>query len=220
MSRPSVLFLASVWLLLFSTAFPEAPITAEQEPLVRMVNRVYMAVVNIKTDRGAGSGFFIDASGLVVTNAHVIDDAREIVVRTEDGQSLPAKVIGEDAGVDLALLKVEPTIAPTVIRLDDPSPNMLGQTLVVIGNPLDVGTSVTRGILSARKRTGVVEGRKFAELIQTDASVHPGNSGGPVLDISGKLAGVTRLSRLNAPGLNLAIPVDVVREKVQEFLRK
>jgi serine protease Do len=198
----------------------EVTVTPQQEPQVRMVNRVYMAVVNIRIDRGRGSGFFITTDGHIVTNAHVIRNANDITVLTQDGQSLKATVIGQDRDVDLALLKVEPIRPPTIIPLAKESPNMIGQTMVAIGNPLGVGTSVTRGILSGRGRATIVDGREFDNLLQTDASINPGNSGGPILDISGSLSGVTSIGTRDAHGLSYAIPVNIVREKVDEFLAK
>ena len=209
--------------LLFSCVAPlSAQLTPEQEPLVKLINGVIPAVVNISAGPGVGSGFFIDAAGHVVTNSHVIERARgQITVLTQDGQSLDAKIIGDDKEVDLALLKVEGKNPFTFIPVDKPSPNMLGQTLIVIGNPLGLRTSVTRGILSGRGRSSTVQGRDYDNLLQTDAAINPGNSGGPILDISGNLAGVSQLRRGGgAAGLSFAIPVQIVREKVQKFLGK
>ena len=217
MNRPSfTLFCAGLCVSAWGVIAQETP---QQEPQVRMVNRVYMAVVNIKIDEGRGSGFFVTKDGHVVTNAHVIRNATDITVLTQDGQSLPAKVIGRSREIDIALLKVEPVRPPTIIPLEKESPNMIGQTMVAIGNPLGVGTSVTRGILSGRGRASVVDGREFDNLLQTDAPINPGNSGGPILDISGSLSGVTSIGTKGASGLSYAIPVNIVREKVDEFMK-
>jgi serine protease Do len=195
--------------------------TPPEEPFVKMVNRTFHALVNIETKRGAGSGFFIDTSGHVVTNAHVIDDSGgTITVKTQEGKTLPAKIVGLDETVDLALLQVEPNKDATFIPLEPQSPNMLGQTLVVMGNPHGLGASLSRGILSARHQTGQSDGRTFDNLFQTDAAINPGNSGGPILDIAGNLAGVTQLKIRGAEGLNYAIPAAIVKEKVTEFLAK
>jgi serine protease Do len=207
--------------MVFFSAQLAAQTTPQQEPLVQMVNRVYHAVVNIATTRGAGSGFFIDAEGHVITNAHVIEGLfTRITVLTQDGQSLPARIIGKDDVVDLALLKVEGKEPFTFIPLEKPSPNMLGQTMVVMGNPRGVGTSVSRGILSGRGRALKTDERDYGNLLQTDAAINPGNSGGPILDIAGNLSGVTQLRYPGAIGLNYAIPAETVREKVKEFLVK
>jgi S1-C subfamily serine protease len=220
MNHPSFAFLCIN--LITAVCRVSAGDTPQSEPQVQMINRIYMAVVNIQIDRGNGSGFFITTDGHIVTNAHVIRNASDITVVTQDGQSLKAKVIGQNRDVDIALIKVEPVRPPTIIPLtkESESPNMIGQTMVAIGNPLGVGTSVTRGILSGRGRATVVDGREFDNLLQTDASINPGNSGGPILDISGSLSGVTSIGTKGAHGLSYAIPVNIVRENVKEFMAK
>jgi serine protease Do len=218
MIPPSLLWLCP---LLFLALPVGAQSTPQQEPLVQMVNRVYHAVVNIDTNRGAGSGFFVDAEGHVVTNAHVIAGLlTRITVLTQDGQSLRAQIIGKDEEVDLAVLKVEGKTPFTFISLEKLSPNMLGQTMVVMGNPRGVGTSVSRGVLSGRGRALKTDERDYGNLLQTDAAINPGNSGGPILDLAGDLSGVTQLRYAGAVGLNYAIPAETVRAKVKEFLAK
>ena len=222
MHRP-VLFRISVLLLLALATPVIAQTKPSDEALVRMLMNKIQAVVNISTNRGAGSGFFIDAEGHVLTNAHVVAGATtRLDVLTEDGLRLKARIIAQDADVDLALLKVESKGPFPFISIDEDklSPNMLGQTMVVIGNPRDIGTSVSRGILSARARKVDAGIREFENLLQTDAAVNPGNSGGPILDIAGQLSGVTQLKRAGSAGLSFAVDCRVARKKTLEFFEK
>jgi len=172
-----------------------------------------------------GSGFLIDATGHIVTNEHVVERAAEmkISVTMADGKSYAAKYITGDGDRDLALIKIERKEPFPFIPLNDLSGNLLGQTCLVLGNPLGYGSSVARGILSAKDRTVVVNDTEFTNLLQTDAAINPGNSGGPIVDISGKLAGVSSVKMSYTPqgvptqGIAFAIPAEIVREKVEEF---
>jgi serine protease Do len=175
---------------------------------------------------GAGSGFFISADGFAVTNDHVVRRATKdgIIVTTQDGKTFPARLIRSDATRDLALLKVDAKESFTFIRLDDLSPNLLGQSVFAIGNPHALGTSVSRGILSARARTLRLGGKEEADLLQTDAAINPGNSGGPMVDLAGRLVAVSRLVFVGnddrqAQGISFGVPGNVVRAKIEEFLR-
>jgi serine protease Do len=174
-----------------------------------------------------GSGFFVDASGYIVTNAHVVERAAEmkISVTTQDGKTYVAKYVAGDPDHDLALIKVEGKHPFPFISLNDLSANLLGQTCLVLGNPLGYGSSVARGILSARGRSVTVGETEFQNLLQTDAAINPGNSGGPIVDVGGRLIGVSSVKMSYTPqgiptqGLGFAIPGTVVRDKVEE-LRK
>ena len=172
-----------------------------------------------------GSGFIVDPAGYIVTNEHVVQRAAElkISVTTNDGKTYEATYIAGAQQADLAFLKIDskqplPFISPT-----DLSPNLLGQTVLVLGNPLGYGSSVARGILSAKNRTVAVDEVEYKNLLQTDAAINPGNSGGPVVDISGKLVGISSVKMAFTPqgvptqGLGFAIPGETVREKVAEF---
>jgi serine protease Do len=174
-----------------------------------------------------GSGFFVDSSGYLVTNAHVVERAAElkISVTTQDGKTYTAKYITGDAEHDLALLKVDGPEPFTFLSLNDLSPNLLGQTCLVLGNPVGYGSSVARGILSAKGRTVSIGNMEYQNLLQTDAAINPGNSGGPIVDVSGRLVGVSSVKMSFTPqgvptqGLAFAIPASVVRQKVDEFQR-
>jgi serine protease Do len=172
-----------------------------------------------------GSGFIVDPAGYIVTNEHVVQRAAElkISVTTTDGKTYNARYVAGSPEADLAFLKIDAPQALPFINLGDLSPNLLGETVLVLGNPLGYGSSVARGILSAKNRTVTVEEVEYRNLVQTDAAINPGNSGGPVVDISGKLVGVSSVKMAFTPqgvptqGLGFAIPGEVVRSKVEEF---
>jgi serine protease Do len=174
-----------------------------------------------------GSGFFIDASGYLVTNAHVVERAAElkISVTTQDGKTYMAKYVTGNTEHDLALLKVDRPEPFAFISVNELSPNLLGQTCLVLGNPVGYGSSVARGILSAKGRTVSIGDTEYQNLLQTDAAINPGNSGGPIVDLAGRLIGVSSVKMSFTPqgvptqGLAFAIPANVVREKVDEFKR-
>jgi serine protease Do len=174
-----------------------------------------------------GSGFLIDRSGFIVTNEHVVERAEDlkISVTTTDGKTYQARYVAGSAETDLALIKIEGTEPFPFIDLDELSPNLLGQTVLVLGNPLGYGSSVSRGILSAKNRTVAVNDLEFKDLLQTDAAINPGNSGGPLVDLAGKLIGVSSVKMAFTPqgvptqGLGFAIPGELVRERVAEFKR-
>ena len=165
---------------------------------------------------GVGSGFVFDASGLILTNHHVIEDASgdSIVVTFQDGTELPATVVSTDPDHDLAVIKVEASGLPT-IEIGDSSALKVGQLVVAIGSPLGTFTeSVTSGILSATGRTievGSPASRRtstMTNLLQTDAAINEGNSGGPLLDATGKVIGVNVAVAASAQGIGFAVPID------------
>ncbi len=172
-----------------------------------------------------GTGFFIDDKGTIITNAHVVERAAEmkISVTTPNGKTYSARYITGDPDHDLAMIKVDAPEKFPFIALNDLSPNLLGQTCLVLGNPLGYGSSVARGILSAKGRSVTVGDIEYQNLVQTDAAINPGNSGGPVVDIAGRLVGISSVKMSFTPqgvptqGIGFAIPGTVVREKVEEF---
>lgn len=174
-----------------------------------------------------GSGFFVDSTGYILTNAHVVARAAElkISVTTQDGKTYTARYIAGDEDHDLALIKVDRKEPFPFISLTDLSPSLLGQTCLVLGNPVGYGSSVARGILSAKGRSVTVGEMEYQNLLQTDAAINPGNSGGPIVDIAGKLVGISSVKMSFTPqgvptqGLGFAIPGSVARTKMEEFKR-
>jgi serine protease Do len=135
-----------------------------------------------------GSGFVIDASGIIVTNNHVIGDANEITVIFHDGQRLKAEIIGKDSKIDLAVLRVKPEKPLKAVPFGDSDKMRPGDWVMAIGNPFGLGGSVTAGIVSARGRN--IESGPYDNYIQTDASINKGNSGGPLFNMNGEVIGI------------------------------
>jgi len=168
--------------------------------------------------RSLGSGFIVSADGYILTNAHVVDAADEILVRLTDKRELKARVIGADKRSDVALIKIEATSLPTV-RLGDPNVLKVGEWVVAIGSPFGFDNSVTAGIVSAKGRSLPQE--NYVPFIQTDVAVNPGNSGGPLFNLQGEVVGINSqiYSRSGGfMGISFAIPIDVAMD-VQAQLR-
>ena len=163
--------------------------------------------------QGEGSGFVIHEDGYVVTNAHVVEDARQIEVEFADGRSFEAELIGADERTDLALVRVQSDEPLPIVALGDSESLRAGDWVVAIGAPFGLETSVTAGIVSALGRTNQApEGRElYEDFIQTDAPINPGNSGGPLLDINGHVVGVNTAVNRSATGIGFAIPIDMVK---------
>jgi serine protease Do len=176
--------------------------------------------------RGLGSGVLVHPSGYVVTNAHVINQADEILVKLtgarESEPEIRASLIAADLERDLALLRLEKEGPYAFVAFGRSDDLLVGETVVAIGNPFGLGRTVTSGIVSALDRTLDVRDAKFTGLIQTDAAVNRGNSGGPLLNIDGDWIGVnSAIYSLSggADGISFAVPVDAVRKFVLDSLR-
>ena len=178
-----------------------------------------------QTLQSLGSGFIVDPTGYIVTNEHVVQRAADlkIEVTMNDGKIYNARYITGDEKKDLALIKIEAKAEFPFIDLNNLSPNLLGQTVLVVGNALGYGSSISRGILSGTKRDITVEQVEYKDLIQTDAAINPGNSGGPVVDLSARLVGISSAKMAFTPqgvptqGLGFAIPAETVRTNVAQF---
>jgi len=178
-----------------------------------------------QTLQSLGSGFIIDPSGYIVTNQHVVERAADlkIHVTAHDGKTYRAHYIAGDDKTDLAFIKIDAQTDFPFINVDDISPKLLGQTVMVVGNAVGYGSSISRGVLSAVKRDITVDETEYKGLVQTDAAINPGNSGGPVIDLSGRLVGIASAKMAFTPqgvptqGLGFAIPADVVRDSVAKF---
>jgi serine protease Do len=168
-----------------------------------------------------GSGFVVDADGLIVTNQHVIAGGIDVVVTLADGTELPADVVGHDDEVDIALIHVAAkhlTPAP----LGDSDQLQVGQWILAVGNPFGLSHTVTAGIVSALGRTAEdarVGPRLQASFIQTDASINPGNSGGPIVDTAGRVVGVATAVAEGANGIGFAVPINMVRDLLPALAR-
>jgi serine protease Do len=178
-----------------------------------------------QTFQSLGSGFIVDAAGYIVTNEHVVERAADLKIQviTNDNKTFNAHYITGDSKKDLAFIKIEAKEGFPFISLDNISPNLLGQTVLVVGNAVGYGSSISRGVLSATKRDITIENIEYKNLIQTDAAINPGNSGGPVIDLSARLVGLSSAKMAFTPqgiptqGMGFAIPADVVRDTIADF---
>jgi Do/DeqQ family serine protease len=160
--------------------------------------------------RGLGSGFIIDKGGLILTNAHVVDQAEKVTVRLKDGRTFEGKVKGIDEVTDLAVVKINAGNDLPVAPLGSSSGVQVGDWAIAVGNPLGFDNTVTLGIVSTLKRSSAQVGinDKRLEFIQTDAAINPGNSGGPLLNGRGEVIGINTAIRADAMGIGFAIPID------------
>lgn len=196
-----------------------------------VVDKVEDSVVEITTEyvktgvfsqqyitSGGGSGVVVDKNGYIVTNHHVIEDAKTIKITMHSGETLEAKVIGSDSKADVALLKVDAELEPVVFGNSD---NLrVGDKTIAIGNPLgQLGGTVTEGIISALDRELSVDGQNMT-LLQTDSAINPGNSGGGLFDASGNLIGVVcaKSSGSEIEGLGFAIPINTVIDVMSDLM--
>jgi serine protease Do len=230
---------AGLFLALAASAF------ASDREAVRAIERTMPAVLSITTylagkDTEGGrpnlreaeidnvaSGFFIDKEGHLITNAHVLEAGQRlrVLVTTQEGLELEARPVAVDKQADLALLKVE---APEGTRfkslsLKKLSPNRLGQTVIALGNPVGYGNSISKGVLSATNRSVSLDGMLYEGLLQTDAAINPGSSGGPIVDLDGRLVGVSSVklafdeAGMPLQGIGFAIPAERVASVLQQM---
>jgi len=167
--------------------------------------------------KGAGSGFIIDKKGHILTNEHVVRGADKIKVSLKDGRKLNAKVIGKDASLDLAIIKVDAKNIPT-IKMGDSSKIRPGEWTIAIGNPYGFANSVSAGIISATGRTIRDLGKK--NLIQTDTPINPGNSGGPLLNLEGEVIGINTAIVAGAQSIGFSIPINAAKDVIDDLIKK
>lgn len=168
---------------------------------------------------GQGSGIILDRKGLIVTNNHVIDGASQVHVSLKDGRTFTGEVVGSDEATDVAVIRVEAQDLPAA-QLGDSETVRVGQFVLAIGNALALpgGPTVSMGVLSAKGRPLPGSDFIFEGLLQTDAAVNPGNSGGPLADLDGRIIGITTMMIPYAQGMGFAIPINTVKKIAQEIL--
>jgi S1-C subfamily serine protease len=215
--------------LLFEKLRPPASETqimdAYSQAVVRAVERVGPTVVRVHPQRngfgagGMGSGFVVAPDGLILTNSHVIRGATMVEIVTHDGHSFGAKVVGDDPDTDLALLKIDEPIKLTAAKLGDSKALRPGQLVIAIGAPLGFQATVTAGVVSAVGRALRGErGRMIEDLVQTDAALNPGNSGGPLVNSSGEAVGVVIAGIAGAHGLCFAVASNTAKFVMGEIM--
>ena len=201
-----------------AAAAPELPEEFRNSPFGEFFRRYQGPQPNVPR-QGMGSGFIVDASGTVLTNAHVVEGADEVRVRLADRREFKGKVVGADKPSDVAVVKIEASGLPTV-KLGDPRSIKVGEWVLAIGSPFGFENTVTAGIVSATSRS-LPEGT-YVPFIQTDAAVNPGNSGGPIFNLRGEVIGIASqiYSRTGGyQGLAFAIPIDVAANVKDQLVK-
>lgn len=206
----------------------DALLDAYSSTVARAAERAGPATVRIEVGaqqrrgrqaRGSGSGFLFAPDGLIVTNSHVVHRAAQIDVTLADGASARARLIGDDPHTDLAVVGIEGHGLP-FLELGDSKGVRVGQIAIAVGNPLGFGWSVTAGVVSALGRSlRAQSGRLMDDLIQTDAALNPGNSGGPLVSSNATVIGVNSAAVLPAQGLSFAVAANTVRWVIGSLLR-
>lgn len=174
---------------------------------------------NPKPKQGVGSGVIVTEDGYLLTNAHVVRDAQDIRVLTEDGKEYDADVVGADPKTDIAVLKIEAKGLPCA-TLGDSDHLEIGDLVLAVGNPFGLGQTVTMGMVSAKGRANM--GLDYEDFIQTDAAINPGNSGGALVDARGRLIGINTaiLSRSGGnQGIGFAVPINLARSVLEDFIQ-
>jgi S1-C subfamily serine protease len=200
---------------------------AYSNAVVDVVDAISPAVVHVqvKSDRGgrsgqgSGSGVIVSPDGLILTNNHVVDGARSITLAQGDGQNFGARLVGRDPDTDIAVLRAETTERLKFAKLADSSKLRPGQIAIAIGNPLGFQSTVTAGIISAVGRSLRAEnGRLIDDVIQTDAALNPGNSGGPLVNSSGHVIGINTATIMGAQGLCFAVASNTAEYVLTQIL--
>lgn len=181
-----------------------------------IIENVIKSVITVRTDVSQGSGFVIAEGGYIVTNAHVMEGAKAATIVTYDGQIHKVSIIGQDSKMDIALLKIgETNYKP--LTLENSNNVQVGEKVIAIGNPLGLQFSVSEGIISAVNRRGT---NGLNNYIQTDASLNPGNSGGPLIDVNGRVVGINNFKISGSENIGFALESNYIKSTVNEIFKQ
>ena len=211
------------------------PLIEASKARAELVQSVQKSVVHIKVEQklvnvvgpfqnqprqeGSGSGAIVRSDGYILTNHHVVGEADKISVQLYNGQELKARLIGTDPATDISVIKIEGKDMP-VLPMGNSNNILVGESVIVIGNPFGLSHTVTFGIVSAKGRTGMGIA-EYEDFIQTDAAINPGNSGGPLVDLEGKIVGVNTAIFSNSggyQGIGFAVPINMARRVMNELI--
>ncbi len=190
------------------------------DPFFRQFFGDNLPVPKQNIQQGIGTGFIISESGYVVTNQHVINDATSITVNLSGNKKYPAKVVGQDYEMDLAVLKIDAGEKLSTLSMGNSDQMRVGDWVVAIGNPYGLDHTVTAGVVSAKGRPLKIEDRPYRNLIQTDAAINPGNSGGPLLNTRGEVIGINTAVDAQAQGIGFAISINTAKEVLNDLIDK
>jgi len=203
--------------------------------IARVVNEVMPSVVSVMTEMvaydvfnqeytqsAAGSGVIIDSEGYIITNNHVVENAKEVQVELLDGSAFPATIVGSDALTDLAVIKVTEEVGLPYATLGDSPQLAVGEWVVAIGNALGEGISASEGIVSRLDVSVSVRGNTLRDLIQTTAAINPGNSGGPLANMSGEVIGINsvKVADIGIEGMSYAISMNSAEPIIGALIRQ
>jgi len=168
--------------------------------------------------RGGGSGVILRSDGYILTNNHVVREARRIDIHLQNGKSFPARLVGADSATDLAMLKIEASGLPQAEFASSENARV-GQFVIAIGSPFGLDYTVTTGVLSAKGRGGI-GANEIEDYLQTDASINPGNSGGPLVDLHGRVLGINTMIIGRGSGIGFAIPSEIAQRVAQQLIER